>query len=181
MGDVTVRKILSFGEEIASLGNAHIIKNKKEDTFYLVIPFGSTEITNAGKRLLNFLPRKDDRSAKSITFSEQTVASFLSDIGIPENVRGFYYLRTAVMTAVNEEDKEHVSGHIYSILTSEYNTSVSKIERNIRYAVSVAFDRGDPSLLSEVFGSSYSSDTGRPTNLDAIYSICSALKKRADV
>lgn len=173
-----MRKYLSLGDEIISLGNAHIIKKKKEDIFYLVIPFGASEIKSVAKKLFNFLPKKEERHVRTYIVSEQTVSDFLIDIGIPENVRGFYYLRTAVMTAVNEKDREHVTGHIYSVLTSEYNTSVSKIERSIRYAVSVAFDRGDPFILSEIFGSSYSSDTGRPSNLDAVYSICNALRKK---
>lgn len=176
-----MRKILTFGEEIASLGNARIIKNKKDNVFYLVIPFGVTDITNVGKSLSGFLPKKTDKAMKHDTVSEKTVTDFLIKIGVPENVRGFYYLRTAVLTAVNTVDREQVSGHIYSVLTSEYNTSASKIERSIRYAVSVAFDRGDPSLLSDVFGSSYSLNTGRPTNLDAVYSIGNALKKRFDL
>ena len=171
-------KILSLGEEIVSLGNAHIIKNKKEDMFYLVIPFGSIELTKVETRLLSFLSRKKIKEERTPFVSESTVTDFLLEIGVPENVRGFYYLRSAVLFALNERDNECISGHIYSVLKSEYNTTVSKIERSIRYAVSVAFDRGDPSLLGEIFGSSYSLDTGRPKNLDAVYSISYAIKKR---
>jgi len=174
-----VRKILSLGEKIVSLGNAHIIKNREKDMFYLVIPFGSIEMSKVGNCLSNFIPRNRNRSEdQHIIVSERTVGDFLIQIGIPENVRGFYYLRTAVMYAVNENSHINVSGHIYSVLTSEYHTTVSKIERSMRYALSVAFDRGDPSVLNEIFGSAYNSDTGRPRNLDAVYAISNAIKKR---
>ena len=181
-GGKFVRKILSLGEKIVSLGNAHIIKNRENDMFYLVIPFGSIEMSKVGNCLSNFIPRnRNGVEGHHTVVSERTVGDFLIQIGIPENVRGFYYLRTAVIYAVNENYHTNVSGHIYSVLTSEYNTTVSKIERSMRYALSVAFDRGDPSVLNEIFGSAYSSDTGRPRNLDAVYAISNAIKKRLNL
>ncbi len=175
-------RILSVCEEVVSLGNAHIIKNKEKDLFYLVIPFGPVEVSKVGSRLLGVLTGNGRvRDKKRSSIGENTVGEFLLKLGIPKNIRGFYYLKTAVMYILNGTDLIHMSGRLYSVLAAEYNTTVSKIERSIRYAVSTAFDKGDLTLLSEVFGSSYNTETGRPANLEAVASIAEALSKISTV
>ena len=103
---------------------------------------------------------------------EQIISDFMLELGIPAHLKGYQYLRTAIIMCV--EDMEligSVTKLLYPDLAKRYMTTDQKIERAIRNAIEVSWERGNGELFTELFG--YGNGTGhsRPTNSEYIASV----------
>lgn len=103
---------------------------------------------------------------------EQIISGLMLELGIPAHLKGYQYLRTAIIMCV--EDMEligSVTKLLYPDLAKRYMTTDQKIERAIRNAIEVSWERGNGELFTELFG--YGNDTGhaRPTNSEYIASV----------
>lgn len=100
---------------------------------------------------------------------EKTISDFMLELGIPAHLRGYQFLRSAVEMCV--EDMElvgSVTKLLYPDLAKMYQTTDTKIERAIRNAIEVSWDRGNSDLFEELFGYSNSLEYTRPTNSEYI-------------
>lgn len=108
---------------------------------------------------------------------EQEVSRMMLDMGIPVHLRGYHYMRTAVMMAV--EDMK-VVGSVTKLLYPEiarcYNTTNGKVERAIRNAIEISWKRGNRHTFEKMFGYCMESGQGRPTNSEYIAAIADAIK-----
>lgn len=108
---------------------------------------------------------------------ENQVTAAILKIGIPAHVKGYYYVRSAIlMTIESPEAINAVTKIIYPSIAKMYKTSASRVERAIRHAIEVAWDRGDVDTLHSIFGYSISSDRGKPTNSEFIAMISDRLR-----
>lgn len=103
------------------------------------------------------------------TISEYAIFNLMKDIGIPCNMLGYKYLKAAIIY-VDEDDSllNCVVNGLYSKIADTFNTTISKVERNIRNAIDKAFVYGGASTINDVFGMSYNPDNGKPTNSEFI-------------
>jgi len=106
---------------------------------------------------------------------EQRVTDLLRKIGCPAHIKGYRYLRQAVILVYNDYGYiEAMTKALYPELADMYKTTGSRVERAIRHAVEVTFDRGEIEKLSEVFN--WSNLKGKPTNSEAIAAMAEYLK-----
>ena len=108
---------------------------------------------------------------------ESTVTSIIHEIGVPAHIKGYQYLREAIMMAV--EDIESVSAItkvLYPSIAKKFKTTSSRVERAIRHAIEVAWDRGDIETLQNYFGYTVSGVKGKPTNSEFISMIADRLR-----
>lgn len=100
---------------------------------------------------------------------EATVTSIILEIGIPAHIKGYQYLRTAILIAVNNMDIINaVTKELYPMIAKRFNTTSSRVERAMRHGIEVAWERGNLDALQRYFGYSVSSAKGRPTNSEFV-------------
>ena len=93
----------------------------------------------------------------------------LHEIGIPAHIKGYHYLRDAIMMAVNDMDVLNaITKILYPTVAKKYRTTSSRVERAIRHAIEVAWSRGKLDTLDELFGYTVSTGKGKPTNSEFI-------------
>lgn len=107
---------------------------------------------------------------------EARVTKIIHEIGIPAHIKGYRYTREAIMTVIREPDIINcVTKQLYPSVATVYNTTASRVERAIRHAIEVAWDRGDVDTLNKIFGYTVSNDKGKPTNSEFIAMIADRL------
>lgn len=109
--------------------------------------------------------------------SEAAVTALLHEIGIPAHIKGYQYLREAILTAV--EDMNVIDGItkiLYPRIAKQHGTTTCGVERAIRHAIGVAWERGDPDVLRHYFGYSSPNSKRKPTNSDFIALIADQLQ-----
>ena len=107
---------------------------------------------------------------------EDDVTQLLHEIGIPAHIKGYQYLREAIMITVRDMDVINaVTKILYPEVAKRYATTPSRVERAIRHAIEVAWDRGDLETLQKYFGYTVSNTKGKPTNSEFIAMIADRL------
>ncbi len=97
------------------------------------------------------------------------ITALLHEIGVPAHIKGYQYLREAIMMAVhNPEVINSVTKILYPEVAKTYHTTSSRVERAIRHAIEVAWDRGDVDEIQKIFGYTVSNIKGKPTNSEFI-------------
>ena len=100
---------------------------------------------------------------------ETQVTKILHKIGVPAHIKGYQYLRTAIiMTVENNNLINSVTKILYPSVAKTYETTSSRVERAIRHAIEVAWDRGDLDVLNSYFGYTIQNERGKPTNSEFI-------------
>lgn len=108
---------------------------------------------------------------------EAQVTKVIHQIGVPAHIKGYQYLRTAIMMAVEDNDIINaVTKILYPSVAKRYRTTSSRVERAIRHAIEVAWDRGDIETLNEYFGYTIHNNRGKPTNSEFIAMIADNLR-----
>jgi len=109
--------------------------------------------------------------------TEQAIKQYLRKVGMPANVSGYNYLASVIMNAT---DSSIIYGNLtnkfYPIVAEQYNTTSSRVERSIRHAIELAWDRGEIAIFDELFGYTISEHRGKPTNGEFIAMITDKVK-----
>lgn len=108
---------------------------------------------------------------------ETGVTGIIQKIGVPAHIKGYQYIREAIMMVIQDMDTiNSVTKILYPTIARKYNTTSSRVERAIRHAIEVAWDRGDPDVLDSLFGYTILSSKGKPTNSEFIAMISDKLR-----
>ena len=108
---------------------------------------------------------------------EALVTSIIHEIGVPAHIKGYQYLREAIIIAVNDMDVINaITKVLYPQVAKAFQTTPSRVERAIRHAIEVAWDRGDLDTLQRFFGYTVSNTKGKPTNSEFIALIADKLQ-----
>ena len=100
---------------------------------------------------------------------ENDVTKMIREIGIPAHIKGYQYIREGIMMAVKDpEILNYITKYLYPTIAKKYRTTTSSVERAIRHAIEVAWNRGKLDSLEEIFGYSISCGKGKPTNSEFI-------------
>ncbi len=107
---------------------------------------------------------------------ESLVTEIIHEIGVPAHIKGYQYLREAIILTINDMDIINaVTKVLYPTVAKKYATTPSRVERAIRHAIEVAWDRGDLETLQKFFGYTVSNIKGKPTNSEFIAMIADRL------
>lgn len=108
---------------------------------------------------------------------ECKVTDILHQIGVPAHIKGYHYLRESIIMAVSNPDIINaVTKQLYPSVAKHFNTTSSRVERAIRHAIEVAWDRGDVEILNSYFGYTIHNSRGKPTNSEFIAMISDRLR-----
>ncbi len=122
---------------------------------------------------LNREGARDDRTPDI----EAQVTKIIHQIGVPAHIKGYQYLRTAILLTVRDSDViNSVTKVLYPTVAKKYQTTTSRVERAIRHAIEVAWDRGDVETLNSYFGYTIQNERGKPTNSEFIAMIADNLR-----
>ena len=112
---------------------------------------------------------------------EELVTSIIHEVGVPAHIKGYQYVREAIMITVENMDViNSVTKILYPEVAKRYHTTPSRVERAIRHAIEVAWDRGDLETLQKFFGYTVSNTKGKPTNSEFIAMIADRLMLSGD-
>ena len=130
------------------------------------------EEIRGGESLRYPAPRRTDK-----TSIETMVTGIIHEIGVPAHIKGYQYLREAIIIAVNDMDVINaITKVLYPQVAKTFGTTPSRVERAIRHAIEVAWDRGDLDTLQRFFGYTVSNTKGKPTNSEFIALIADKLQ-----
>ncbi len=108
---------------------------------------------------------------------ETQVTKIIHQIGVPAHIKGYQYLRTAILMTIADNDMiNSVTKILYPTVAKKYATTTSRVERAIRHAIEVAWDRGDVDVLNSYFGYTIQNNRGKPTNSEFIAMIADNLR-----
>lgn len=147
-------------------------------TYFMVKPFSPETMLErikmfAGERGIN---RRADLPAASQESIELMVTSIIHEIGVPAHIKGYHYLREAIILAVNDIDIINaITKVLYPTVARKFDTTPSRVERAIRHAIETAWNRGDLDTLNRFFGYTVSNTKGKPTNSEFIAMIADKL------
>jgi len=156
--------------------------------YYIVKPF-DMEVLIARVRQLKDIsashPLKNDYVSELPRYNystgkknlEEEVTDIMHEVGIPAHIKGYQYLRDAIIMVVNEiELINSITKQLYPNIAKEYNTTPSRVERAIRHAIEVAWSRGQVEALDSLFGYTISVGKGKPTNSEFIAMVADKLR-----
>ena len=118
-----------------------------------------------------------DESGQIPNDIETQVTRIIHQIGVPAHIKGYQYLRTAILMTISDSDIiNSVTKILYPSVAKKYQTTTSRVERAIRHAIEVAWDRGDVDTLNSYFGYTIQNTRGKPTNSEFIAMIADNLR-----
>ncbi len=119
--------------------------------------------------------RNDARNDKENL--EALVTNVIHEVGVPAHIKGYQYLREAIMMVVNDiEVINQITKQLYPDIAKKFNTTPSRVERAIRHAIEVAWGRGQTEVVESIFGYTVSASKGKPTNSEFIAMISDKLR-----
>ena len=135
-------------------------------------------ITAVGERLRQVMtPGGTEPEVDRGTSLESQVTAIIHEVGVPAHIKGYQYLREAIIIAVNDMDVINaVTKVLYPEVAKRFGTTPSRVERAIRHAIEVAWDRGDLETLQKYFGYTVSNAKGKPTNSEFIAMIADRIR-----
>ena len=108
---------------------------------------------------------------------ECAVTEIIHQVGIPAHIKGYHYLRTAIMLSVNNDEMiNSITKLLYPTVAKQYQTTSSRVERAIRHAIEIAWDRGNVDVLEKIFSYTVHTSRGKPTNSEFIALIADHLR-----
>lgn len=108
---------------------------------------------------------------------EAMVTEYIHELGVPAHIKGYHYLRTAIMMVVKDMDLlNYITKELYPEIAKAYQTTSSRVERAIRHSIEVAWTRGKPQTMNEVFGYTINTGKGKPTNSEFIAMIADRIR-----
>lgn len=175
-----------FVAAMSSFDNPKLEKETLEAgaDFYFIKPF---DINSFAERIVHFAAnsskeQNDNNDAVSKHDLELMVTEIMHQIGVPAHIKGYHYLREAIILSItNTEVINSVTKILYPTVAKKHNTTSSRVERAIRHAIEVAWDRGDIDVLNSYFGFTIQNDRGKPTNSEFIAMISDKLRLRLKI
>ena len=147
----------------------NLISTNKEFQIMITVPSGTKE--------------EDERTTDAVIQTgivrdlEKDVTDMIHEIGVPAHIKGYQYLREAIMMSVQDVDMlGSITKVLYPTIAKKYQTTSSRVERAIRHAIEVAWSRGRMETLDALFGYTINTGKGKPTNSEFIALIADKIR-----
>lgn len=172
---------------ITAVGQERITEDafKKGASYYILKPFNNeiviNKIKNAGHtvrhEMRTFTAEEGTIPLQPEMNLETRVTDMIHEIGIPAHIKGYHYLRDAIIMAIEDMDVLNaVTKILYPTVAKMHQTTASRVERAIRHAIEVAWSRGKLDTLDDLFGYTVSNGKGKPTNSEFIALIADTIR-----
>lgn len=167
---------------VGSSYNNPMIENRIlscKNAYYLLKPFDTESIISIINHITQSTSLEIISDSKEDPHIEMIVTDIIHQIGIPAHIKGYHYLREAIMLSIDDEEMlESITKRLYPSVARRFDTTPSRVERAIRHAIETAWDRGDIDILNSMFGYTISVGKGKPTNSEFIALITDNLRLR---
>ena len=164
--------------------------------YYVVKPFDIELLISRIRELKNYRPAQNNNfisretpmqkqqyieiardSEKTEENLEALVTNVIHEVGVPAHIKGYQYLREAIIMVVNDIDViNQITKSLYPKIAEKFSTTPSRVERAIRHAIEVAWGRGQQEVVENIFGYTISAAKGKPTNSEFIAMIADKLR-----
>ncbi len=171
---------------VTAVGQERITEDafNKGANYYIMKPFNNEMLLKRIKSVRKMFRYNEKKSEDTKTENavrgenlENRVTNMLHEIGIPAHIKGYHYLRDAIIMAVEDMDVLNaITKILYPTVAKKYQTTSSRVERAIRHAIEVAWSRGKLDTLDELFGYTVSTGKGKPTNSEFIALIADTIQ-----
>ncbi len=165
----------------SALGSLYDMASRYGAGYYMIKPQSEESITDAVRDMCGI--RKDLGIQTNLTVREDgydleaMVTEYIHELGVPAHIKGYHYLRTAIMMVVKDMDLlNYITKELYPEIAKAYQTTSSRVERAIRHSIEVAWTRGKPQTMNEVFGYTINTGKGKPTNSEFIAMIADRIR-----
>ena len=144
-------------------------------TYYILKPFDLPDLED---KILDTFTTSSKKSINILSNNLQiSISKMLHVLGMPSHIKGYQYIREAIsMVYDNPDIVGGITKELYPELATKFDTTVSRVERAIRHAIEVSWNRGDWDLMEEIFGHSVDIDKAKPTNSEFIVTVADKLR-----
>ena len=147
-----------------------LMREDKEFQIMITVPSGQKE------RVKQTAEAREPERVK-VRDLEKDVTDMIHEIGVPAHIKGYQYLREAIMLSVNNNEMLNcITKVLYPTIAKKYETTPSRVERAIRHAIEVAWSRGRMETLDALFGYTINTGKGKPTNSEFIALIADKIR-----
>lgn len=167
---------------LTALGHENITQRVVElgADYYILKPFNMDVLMSRVRQLASTIttqrPAGMTQAIKARPLDVE-VTNIIREIGIPAHIKGYQYLRDAIMMIINEiELLGAVTKVLYPMIADKYSTTPSRVERAIRHAIEVAWNRGNMDMINRLFGYTVKLEKGKPTNSEFMAMIADKLR-----
>lgn len=173
---------------ITAIGQEGVTENAFElgASYYIMKPFDNSVVLSRIKQIKGDHNRLIDNHRVSAfenksSFMERNlesdVTNIIHEIGVPAHIKGYQYLRDAIMMSVNDAEMlNSITKLLYPSIAKRHKTTPSRVERAIRHAIEVAWSRGKMDTIDELFGYTVSNGKGKPTNSEFVALIADKIR-----
>ena len=144
--------------------------------YYILKPFDFDDLE---KRILDICNKQKEGKNIDLHYNnlQISITKILHELGIPSHIKGYQYIRDGVSLIFENPDMiGGITKELYPELASKFDTTVSRVERAIRHAIEVSWNRGNWDLMEEIFGNSVDIDRAKPTNSEFIVTVADKLR-----
>lgn len=176
---------------ISAVGRDDVTENAFDTgaAYFIMKPFDNQVLLNRIRYIKNHKDIKKDNlgiNKGTSTISERNlendITNIIHDIGVPAHIKGYQYLRDSIILAVNDSDIINcVTKILYPTIAKKYDTTSSRVERAIRHAIEVAWNRGNTDTLNDLFGYTINGGKGKPTNSEFIALIADKIRLQYNI
>lgn len=190
-GDNNIEKVPEF-IVISAIGQENITEDafNKGANYYVMKPFDNKNLISR----LRFIKNDDGKKANKVKNSNpknaiavienlgEEVTNIIHDIGIPAHIKGYQYLRDAIILCISDGDMINcITKGLYPAIAKQYETTPSRVERAIRHAIEVAWSRGNMDTINEMFGYTVNNGKGKPTNSEFIALVSDKIRLKYNI
>lgn len=151
--------------------------SKYNPKHFILKPFDMVDLENKIMDAVNYVPKGNSKVNLYHNNLEISVTKLLHGLGVPSHIKGYQYIREGVLLMYdNPEIVGAITKELYPEIASRFDTTVSRVERAIRHAIEVSWNRGDIDLMEEIFGHSVDYDRAKPTNSEFIVTVSDKLR-----
>lgn len=187
--DAEIKKSPSF-IVITAIGQEGVTENAFAlgASYYIMKPFDNNMVLQRIKQLKvdNHAKLVDNHKVNSVIENkseymqrnlESDVTNIIHEIGVPAHIKGYQYLRDAIMMSVDDNEMlNSITKMLYPSIAKRHKTTPSRVERAIRHAIEVAWSRGKMDTIDELFGYTVSNGKGKPTNSEFVALIADKIR-----
>lgn len=177
------KKPMFIVNSASSLPSLYNVASQYGASYFMIKPQDPESVCGAARDLMMNKRTADTeivRPAPESSYDlEAIVTKFIHELGVPAHIKGYNYLRTAIMMVVKDMDLlNYITKELYPEIAKAYKTTSSRVERAIRHSIEVAWTRGKPQTMNDVFGYTINTGKGKPTNSEFIAMVADRIRLR---
>jgi two-component system response regulator (stage 0 sporulation protein A) len=150
--------------------------------YYILKPFDFAVLATRIRQLADGVQVAQYISPSKPRNLDVAVTNIIHEMGVPAHIKGYHYLREAILCVINEVGLlGAVTKELYPMIAQKYQTTPSRVERAIRHAIELAWDRGNIEMMTKFFGYTINLERGKPTNSEFIAMVADKLRIESKV